>query len=304
MSDYCPRIRIYSQRGYFLARDGLNIVFYMQRAHREIAPAILRALDIYRAALPVHALGLYTDEEGDWQKLDEKGWAYTRRELLANHHLIFHLADEASAEQRYGFQYHGKTFKDPILPQDVNAASTVSFWLPTRFLEEHGPERVHKLALELAASLPFTSGHAGLSFNGDAELVMVLRELRGLCFRYPGMDILPVHTTSQSIGSRLRGPSWMTFLGPPVLEELGGAEALRGRLHSAGTTVQELGPERAVITLGPWPDSGDMEEGRTLPAYRELARVIAPWLYHQPYQDDEAFTAEDWLSWERRFLDG
>ncbi|HLM43445.1 MAG TPA: type VI immunity family protein, partial [Myxococcaceae bacterium] len=77
----------------------------------------------------------------------------------------------------------------------------------------------------------------------------------------------------------------------PVLGELGGAAGLRARLHSPGTTVQELEGERVVVTLGPSPDAGDTEQGRTLPAYRELARVLEPWLYLTSSQ------------WERRFLD-
>lgn len=303
MSDYAPRIRVFAKRGFFLVRDGLNLTFYMRNRHREIAPAILNALDTYLAALPVNALGLYADEEGYWQNLDEAGWATVRRDMIANHHLIFHLVDGASAEHRYDFRYYGKSFREPVLPQDVDGVSAVSFWLPTNFLEEYGPEPVRALALRIAATLPFCSGHVGLSFNGDAELLMVQREIREPCFRYPGMDIVEVGAISRNIGSRLRGPSWMTFLGPPVLDALGGVEGLRGRLQSPGTTVEPLVPDRAVITLGPWPESGDLEAGRTLPAYRELARVIEPWLYQQPRQDNDAFTAEDWRRWERRFLD-
>jgi hypothetical protein len=61
--------------------------------------------------------------------------------------------------------------------------------------------------------------------------------------------------------------------------------------------------ERAVITLGPWPEAGDTEQGQTLSAYRELARVLEPWLYQEPYPLHYDFTPEDMLRWERRFLD-
>jgi hypothetical protein len=68
----------------------------------------------------------------------------------------------------------------------------------------------------------------------------------------------------------------MNFLGQPVLGELGGVAGLRSLLHSPGTTVHELNGERAVVTLGPWPEAGDLAQGRTLPAYRELAPVLEP----------------------------
>ncbi|WP_306818925.1 hypothetical protein [Archangium lipolyticum] len=41
-----------------------------------------------------------------------------------------------------------------------------------------------------------------------------------------------------------------------------------------------------------------------LPAYRELTRVLEPWLFHQKPLRDPSFTPEDMRRWERRFLDG
>ena len=81
------------------------------------------------------------------------------------------------------------------------------------------------------------------------------------------------------------------------------ASSLRSRLSSPGTTVQELEGERAVVTLGPWPEAGDTEQGHPLPAYRELARILEPWLYHEERGFDPDFPPEDLRRWERRFLD-
>jgi hypothetical protein len=63
----------------------------------------------------------------------------------------------------------------------------------------------------------------------------------------------------------------------------------------------ELDGERAVVTLGEWPEAGDVEQGLTLPAYRELARVLEPWLY-EGHQLNSDFPPEDLRRWERRFL--
>ena len=114
--------------------------------------------------------------------------------------------------------------------------------------------------------------------------------------------MVEVESLATHLGIRIKGPAWMTFLGQPVLGELGGAEGLRARLTSPGTTVQQLEGERAVITLGPWPEAGDTQAGRNLPEYRELARLLEPWLYHSrgpwPY-----FPEDVRQRWERRFLD-
>lgn len=87
-----------------------------------------------------------------------------------------------------------------------------------------------------------------------------------------------------------------------MLGQLGGVEGLRFRFSSPGTTVAPLPGDRAVISLGPWPEAGDTDVGRDLPEYRELARVLEPWLYHSlgpwPY-----FPEETRQRWERRFLD-
>ncbi len=56
------------------------------------------------------------------------------------------------------------------------------------------------------------------------------------------------------MGKQLRGPHWVNFIGQPVLRELGGVTGLRDRLKSPETTVQELPGDKAVITLGPWPE--------------------------------------------------
>jgi hypothetical protein len=303
MSNHYPRIRIYSESGYLLIREGLSLTFYMRRPHEEVAPAVLRAFDSYRRNIGPSALGRYTDQEGHWHDLDDEGWALTRRELSSNSQLIFDLADASGSENRYRFRYYGRPADKPSLFIPPEAVSAVSFWLPTEYLEENGPGRVRDLALELAGALPFDSGHAGLSFNCETDLAGVRREVRQSCFRFPGMDIPDPHLFSSEIGLKLRGVAWLTFLGQPVLGELGGAAGLRSRIRARETTVQELEGDRAVVTLGPWPEAGDTEQGQVLPAYRELAHLLEPWLHHQEALGGPDFTPEDTLRWERRFLD-
>ncbi|HEX8705823.1 MAG TPA: DUF3396 domain-containing protein, partial [Myxococcaceae bacterium] len=219
--------------------------------------------------------------------------------LHAESWAIIQLHDAELSDMRFHFEYHGRQLVDLLGEDDPDEVSTLSFWLPSEFLEEQGPSHVRELALALATPLPFCSGYAGLSFNGDMDLMGVTREVVKRCFRYPGMDVC---TLQWKLGTRIHGVQWMTFLGQPVLGELGGAAGLRARLHEPGTTVQELEGERAVVTLGPWPEAGDTEQGQQLPSYRELARVLEPWLYEDRIVDPE-FPPEQKRRWERRFLD-
>ncbi|XXF77603.1 DUF3396 domain-containing protein [Myxococcaceae bacterium GXIMD 01537] len=201
----------------------------------------------------------------------------------------------------FAFTYRGVPLDAPAPVGGPNEVCAATFWLPTEYLEEHGPQRARELALELGAALPFNSGHAGLCYTFPEGLLGITRSIREECFRYPGID-LARSNIAHELGPRLQGAHWLTFLGPPVLGELGGVESLRSRLRSPATTVQSLDAERVVVTLGPWPEAGDLEAGCTLPEYRELAHVLEPWL-HEIHSCWHSFSPEDMHRWHRRFLD-
>lgn len=304
MTEHYPRIRLHVQNNLILVREGLSLCFYMQRPSDEVAPKVMASLDAYLRAVGRESLGIYADVEGYWQPLDDASWAEIRRGLVEGPDFYTHLAEGVPRSERFRFEYR-KTASRDAEPETYfwrhypNAVNMVRFWLPTEYLEEHGPERVRALALELAEPLPFCTGHVGLSFNGG---VLATEELRKICFRYPGIEIIDFDTACLEIGARVHGVAWLTFLGQPLLGELGGVERLRSRLHEPGTTVEPMSGERAVITLGPWPEAGDTEKGVMPPAYRELARVLAPWLYHRK-ESFSGFSPEDMRRWENRFLD-
>lgn len=298
-----PRIRVEAEGSYVVIRDGLIIRFFLHRSHKGLGPAVLRVLNIFTQAVGPENLTIYPDMEGYWQTLDDYARERIQQELLETDYPFITIASDSNGMSEFAFEYIGVSHENTG-PFDVpGRACVATFLLTTEYLEQHGPGRVRELALELASHLPFSSGYASLSFNAIMDLVGVRRRVRSMCFRYPGMDVLE-SGIRRDIGTRIPGAYWMTFLGQPVLGELGGVEQLRARLSSPGTTVQQLPEDRAVVTLGQWPEAGDLEAGDTLPAYRELARVLEPWLYHDPgtvFAQD--FAPEDKLHWERRFLD-
>lgn len=285
-----------------MVREGVSICFYLRGSHPEIAQGVMHSLETYVRGVGSQALSWYVDPEGDWQELDATGWAHNRRRLLERSGPILRLRDSPSGVSHHAFDYYGKSLDSPLFANNPGAVCAVCFRLPPEYLEKHGPAHVRELALELAAPLPFNSGHASLAFNTLTQHPGGSTELRQWCLRYPGVNIQALEDTAWEIGTRVRGAYWLTFLGQPVLGELGGAAGLRSRLSSPGISVQEMDGERAVVTLGQWPESGDTEQGLDLPLHRELARALEPWLYHARHCWD-GFTPEDMRRWERRFLD-
>lgn len=296
------RIRLRNPNGVPIARDALSINFYMRHPHQEVVPGLLRSIDRYRRVLGNDVLSTYSSERCVWDDLDDAAWEHLRAEVLGGTSTTINLKDITSGENRFRIDYFG-SYGVPIGPpsEEPKTVCAVSFWLPTEYLEQHGPGHVRELALELAAPLPFCSGHAGFAFNTGHDLLYAKPDLRKLLFLHPGMDAPRLGRLALHLGAKVRTPSWLTFLGQPVLGELGGASGLRSRLQSPDVTVQELGDERVVVTVGPHPEAG--EEGRMPPAYRELARVLEPWLFHEKYLLDSSLTEEELRRWERRLLD-
>ncbi|NTX13043.1 DUF3396 domain-containing protein [Myxococcus sp. CA051A] len=305
MSEHFPHLRIESdEQGYLVLRDGLTFCFYFHRAHEGLGPAILQALERFQRALPPQTLTLQPDSEGYWRTLKPSDWEHIQRSLLQDEWPQVTLISDSKGVPEFSFSYSGVPMDVTTRGDSIGRSCVATFSLPTEYLEQQGPESVRELALEIAASLPFTSGYASLCFNALMDLIGVRQRVRELAFSYPGMEIID-DSVSQDIGSRVRGAHWLTFLGQPLLSALGGASKLRARLSTSGTQVLELDGERAVVSLGTWPEAGDSTRGATLPAYRELARILEPWLYHRDSDTlyDPDFPPEEQLRWERRFLD-
>ncbi len=332
MSEHYPRIRHQVSRpdgDRLLVREVVRIAFYMPHDHRDLAAGVARALDAYVRAMgeEPEALchGWDTEGEGDAFPLHQEGWKDIHRQLQpdSRYRFLDELADDsplfllrtkrqseisivltggASRPNGHEFSYQARL---PWRSPPEGSVSVLSATLPTEYLEAHGPDRVRQLAMELASCLRFSSGHAGLAFGLLGTRSRVMPRIREEILRYPGLDV-PGAGRASALGTRVDGVHWLNFLGQPVLGALGGATELRARLRSPESRVLELEGGRVLVALGKVPESGDLAEGRALPAYRELARVLEPWLGGFQPQDISfwrGFTEEEVRWWWRRFLD-
>jgi hypothetical protein len=280
-----PVIRLRTDTGRLVARDGVVICFFMRHFHAEVAPAIWRALQTYRRAITPQSLNWYGSDDGDTLPLDNKGWEHIRWQILERSwggawHVD--LEEDASEVGGYHFEYVGRKLDDPLFSHDDGATSAVSFTFPTEYLAERGPAHLRALALELARELPFSFGYASLAFISPHGLwYAARRELLDPLSRYLGMDLYHLSDTSRVIGTRARGAYWLTFLGQPLLGQLGGIEGLRDKLPFPEVSLQPMEAERLLIILGEWPEAIDTENSPPLPQYRALAHLLEPFLYEE-----------------------
>lgn len=329
MNEHYPRIRHHGptrQGEQLLIREIIRITFYMPHDHVELATGVGRALDSYIRAVgegPETVCG-WAPGGGEYAFLDADQWARIRHLLRPERLVRFaddHDEDYLDRMVKRGFETYLSIDGDPSHPTGYSftycarlpwrsppegSVSVLSVTLPTEHLEQHGPGQVRELALEMASSLRFSTGHAGLALAFLGSRTRLLPEIRSEILRYPGLDVSRGGLLLCRQGTCVDGVHWLNFLGQPVLGALEGAAGLRARLHSPDTTVQEMDGERALVTLGQWPEAGDKAQGRDLPAYRELARVLEPWV--EPFSPGHVnswrgYTEEEVQRWWRRFLD-
>lgn len=317
-----------------LAREVVRVAFYMQHDHPDLSLGVSHAIDSYIRAVgqgprtinSVH----FSHDEGS--RLTEERWTWVSRLLQATKRWSFpedYDASERREIEKRGFE-RGLLFtggidspngyqleyraRIPWRNPPEHSVSLLTATLPTEYLEEHGPARVRELALDMASKLPFASGHAGLAIHFYRSIRTSDAAFRAEVTHYPGIDLRTAWPHPERMGLRVDGVHWLNFLGHPILARLGGTMALRSRLRSAETTLEELADERVVVSLGEWPEAGDLTTGKTLPAYRELAQALEPWLeplflprttvsVEPPLYTSLRLTENEARRWWRRFLD-
>jgi hypothetical protein len=309
MKQHIPHIRMRADNGFLVARDGLILCFFMRRSHEEVAPIVWRALQTYLQAIPPGALSWYIASEGGILPLDAESWEDIRKDMLERSCPVSRIVDlQEHSDQvgTYNFEYYGRRLDAPVFARDKDSTSAVSFTLPTGYLMEHGPTRIRALALELARELPFSFGYASPALVSTHfwwyQDNRAVRELRD---RYPGLDIYNLEQTSRCLGTRARGPYWLTFLGQPLLGQLGGLESLRQRLPFPDISFQSLEEERALLTLNEWPDAIDTGQESIPPQFLALGRLLEPFMYEQEvtgwFFHDDKEGMQDMRRWIRRF---
>jgi Protein of unknown function (DUF3396) len=163
-------------------------------------------------------------------------------------------------------------------------------------------DTLHHLAVAILSPLDFHSGHSGYAINWSylGRYASASRQaMRMLARRFPGIDLPHPLSTLMAIPSGIKRINWLTFLGTPIVERLGGQDQVNKILTQSDIRVQQL-DHGIVIIAGKQPGLGDVNRREALDAYHTVGRFLAPFRSHRhpPFlggPEDEERTAE-WLS--------
>jgi hypothetical protein len=253
---------------------GINL--YTNQSFYGQPQQVLETFDLFLRHCPAQQLAFYATETMKEHK------PVTRRALgmpgvwLApgaahKHYIALELKAAAGSQD-------APTAKYEIWSADASLqANIVSLALPSEMASER-PDEMLALVAQLADAFSFRSGLAGYSFECsryDKEKSETHAWSHSM--RHPGVDIVRIPFDAKAVGSEgIKGVNWLTLIDAGLLKELGGVKGIRQRL-SAGIEIIEC-RHGVILKAGASPALGDVNRGDTLPLYREVYGLLAPWI--------------------------
>lgn len=190
-------------------------------------------------------------------------------------------ADSPDAPRRY-WMAHGGDTKTTASAWSLYGSlkSSPASDLELRWPSDHWSTR-WQLAVEQVRDrlhgTPLIQGTAGYSFAEVIGDEHYQKERSVLAGRFLGVSIAEISGRSICSERGLLSVNWLTAIGNTFIEKLGGRRAF-GAL-SNDIVVHELGTG-LLVQAGERPSLGDVNDGDTLPLYREVAKFIMPARYH------------------------
>jgi hypothetical protein len=280
----------------------VRLAIFVRKRHRDLAPAAVEALHRLIDAFPPPALSLFAIPSGDWIDFDAKGLkAQVRKALIGRDKPINGNASVWGAQANipdFLVEYTGSAIDLPIYK---NFAAALWFSIaPDQFVQHR--DRALELWRDLAEFLDASAGYVDIALEGDK------RRLQALAKRYRHVDISDVDTVSMELGGKMPGVFWLNYLGPKLVEGLGGRAEI-GKVLSPAASIQATAGGPLVIALGSGPSLGDVNrrEGdgdRTALARHahERGLLYVPRKFTYFEEEDELSDKEAQKKWHMRFV--
>lgn len=295
--------------GRIYLRDGITVAFFLPTPMHEIVGPLLAAFEEYLKMVPEDALrwesvGASSEE---WKPINkttlQRCRAQLKLEAVRKRKLTsFELADGDVGGDAPG--YGILVIGNPIDPDTPDELSLMQMYLPIEVIEQEQVELFVEHIRTIAALLPYKLGYTSPALQW-AELGMdkAIAQSRAIVARHPGYDIQLNETGRTWLGLRARGARWLNFLGPEIVDKLGGIEALKKTLKEP-IVVEPIG-HGIMIRAGEKPEIGDVPRKVGTPLLRSVAKVLEPVTAFEEIVLLGSFANwdKDFLEqWEHRFL--
>ena len=170
-----------------------------------------------------------------------------------------------------GLQFFADEEEDPPM-------GALSLVLPPAAAEK--PEELVQLVLEVAACADFESGHCGYTLAWDPRgdgAPDAQQRMPGIAARFLGIDLPKLNATVSSLqrnaSAALKTVHWLTYLGAPLVAQLGGPAAAKAKLGAIATLRDARGG--ILVRASDAPTVGDSNRQADVSGLRSVGKALA-----------------------------
>jgi hypothetical protein len=289
--------------GGYVVRQVIRFAFFMRRPHLQLAAAAVNAIGQIIDLFPPPAFSMFSGPTGDWFEYDAAGLkTQVATRLVGKEQTIngnVSLAGNQGDIPDFSLDYRGFALDRPLFRQ--RASNLVLSIAASAFDPDVRAASLH-LARPLVVALQCSAAYIDAALDGKQA------RRQALAGRFRCIDISDVSAVSADLADSMPGVHWVNFLGPHLVQTLGGRAALESRL-SPNARIDALDGGALVVSLGAQPELGDVNRRPDLEDWRTLAMLAHEKnVLHVPKKvkyfvpEDDATAQEAQERWHLRFI--
>jgi hypothetical protein len=246
------------------------VVLYFDGTFKENAQALLH---FYESTLPLYKKGIrFFDVDG---KNKPKKFKENALELMP-----FWASKECEDRGIFGLRLESGATKDDVsekgfIVYDGISTGFVKLFLPPEFLLESPGEFLEQVK-SAVGDLKILSGHGGYGTNIHSEhsTSEIGSKVYHLSRRYKGVDLFKSFRAARFANVGLTNIGWLTFVGGPLLDKVGGISALRQNLAEHKEIIIHEFKHGVMLQAAPAPSLGDTVGGESVASYHAVGRAL------------------------------
>lgn len=290
---------ILNPKGKCLARPGISLTLYCDVTLHNMAPQVANVLNMYLTQIGNTTLKTYFNADGEAKPLTQARLGRDMQQLQAVKDstkavIMEYSSDETGWVGEFGFSFFGADFSHYLY--EGERANYLRLDFPFDYLEQVGVDGFLTFVAQVLPLVPVNFANAGFTFQrSSATQADSTRAVNRLLPRFLGFD-----AGYKDVMDDVRGHAymahWLNFLGPRLVEKLGGAQSVAQALPASRMTTLSHG---LLICNCQYPPSGDVNRGALdLGQIPALARVLKPVRVSLPAlgEPSSKFDGEAWMA--------